>query len=75
MMSLRLRAIIFSALRAAFQLSVFWRIPYLPMGVTASGGLKHDVPWEMGNHEDGYLVGLERLTAAWRRLCAEDEWM
>ena len=34
---------IFAALRAAFQLSVaiLESIPYLPMGVTASGGLKH----------------------------------
>ena len=37
---------IFAALRAAFQLSVaiLESIPYLPMGVTASGGLKHTLP-------------------------------
>ena len=38
---------IFAALRAAFQLSVAIlenTLQYLPMGVTASGGLKHTLP-------------------------------
>ena len=37
---------IFAALRASYQLSVaiLESIPYLPIGVTASGGLKHTLP-------------------------------
>ena len=39
------------------------------------GTLRHDVPWVAGNHEDGYLVGLAKLQAAWRALCDEEEWV
>eukprot|EP00965_Chrysotila_dentata_P193440 6175767-Pleurochrysis_carterae.AAC.1 len=32
----------------------------IDFGVTvpSESRLKHDVPWELGNHEDGYLTGL-----------------
>ena len=36
--------------------------------------LRHDVPWELGNHEDGYLVGLANLRRLWGSLLEADEW-
>lgn len=36
-----------------------------------SGRLKHDVQWERGNHEDGYLIGLDSLQKAWQRVIDE----
>jgi hypothetical protein len=45
-------------------------------------GLRHDVRWELGSREDGYLIGLDSLTALWVRLAgnadadeAERPWM
>ena len=43
--------------------------------VGPEGGLQHDVPWVLGNREDGYMIGLARLTAAWKSLCDDDEWL
>jgi 1D-myo-inositol-triphosphate 3-kinase len=43
----------------------------LDFGLTcpAPGGtLSHDVPWEIGNHEDGYLTGLANLKRLWGRV-------
>ena len=46
----------------------------LDFGLTAPspvGPLRHDVPWQRGNHEDGYLLGLTNMQALWRRLIDE----
>ena len=42
--------------------------------VGPEGGLQHDVPWVLGNREDG-MIGLARLTEAWKSLCDDDEWL
>ena len=34
----------------------------------SSGRLRHDVPWEKGNHEDGYLMGLGNLQRLWPKV-------
>ena len=35
------------------------------------GRLRHDRPWKLGNHEDGYLTGLTNLQRLWRRVLSE----
>ena len=41
----------------------------LDFGITtplADGAeLRHDVPWEEGNHEDGYMTGVTNLSRIW----------
>ena len=34
-------------------------------------GLKHNIGWELGNKEDGYLTGLSCLIRSWRALASE----
>eukprot|EP00756_Hemistasia_phaeocysticola_P045605 Hpha_TRINITY_DN19355_c0_g1::TRINITY_DN19355_c0_g1_i1::g.81102::m.81102/K00911/ITPK; 1D-myo-inositol-triphosphate 3-kinase len=29
-------------------------------------GLRHNIPWELGNREDGFLMGLAAMTRLWR---------
>mmetsp|Transcript_11203 Transcript_11203/g.25103 ORF Transcript_11203/g.25103 Transcript_11203/m.25103 type:complete len:355 (+) Transcript_11203:117-1181(+) len=36
-------------------------------------GLRHDIPWEAGNREDGYLIGLRNLERLWELLISQDE--
>jgi len=50
-----------------------WMIDF---GVTIEHeeALRHDIDWEPGNREDGYLIGLASLIRQWRRLVAEDVW-
>ena len=36
-----------------------------------AGTLRHDVAWKKGNHEDGYLIGLENLQRLWRKVIAD----
>ena len=38
-----------------------------------SGRLRHEVPWKVGNHEDGYLIGLANMRRLWRRMMMELE--
>ncbi len=52
-----------------------WMIDFGITRVGPEGGLQHDVPWVLGNREDGYMIGLARLTAAWKSLCDDDEWL
>ena len=62
---------IFAALRAAFQLSVaiLESIPYLPMGVTASGGLKHTLPTPRRLNQF-YPTELDTQIQTWeRKMC------
>jgi 1D-myo-inositol-triphosphate 3-kinase len=49
----------------------------IDFGVTTpcEAGLKHDTPWVMGNHEDGYLLGLANLIRLWNQLLVEDVWL
>jgi len=51
-----------------------WMIDF---GVTlpCDKALKHNVQWEPGNHEDGYLIGLANLIRLWKRIIAEDTWL
>jgi len=35
--------------------------------------VKHDVAWELGNHEDGYLIGLRNLERLWGAMLEEDQ--
>ena len=35
-------------------------------------GLRHDVPWVVGNREDGYLTGLHNLERFWGLLVADE---
>jgi len=37
-----------------------------------SSGLKHDIAWELGNHEDGYLIGLRNLERLWAEMLGDD---
>jgi len=48
-----------------------WMIDF---NVTSSvdGGIRHDVPWELGNREDGYLTGLSNLERLWGLLIADE---
>eukprot|EP00906_Rhabdomonas_costata_P007787 RCo011142 len=34
--------------------------------------LNHRVAWQVGNHEDGYMFGLDNLIDLWEELCFED---
>eukprot|EP01064_Diplonema_japonicum_P013719 TRINITY_DN21277_c0_g1_i1.p1 TRINITY_DN21277_c0_g1~~TRINITY_DN21277_c0_g1_i1.p1 ORF type:complete len:290 (+),score=47.79 TRINITY_DN21277_c0_g1_i1:86-955(+) len=36
----------------------------LPPGIVTS----HDIPWKEGNHEDGFVTGIENLILIWRSL-------
>ena len=48
----------------------------IDFGVTTpveAPGLRHDVPWEMGNREDGYLTGLTKLSELWHQLASWDD--
>jgi len=50
----------------------------LDFGLTCkapTGPLQHDVPWVLGNHEDGYLTGLVNLRRLWQRLLDENTWL
>ena len=49
----------------------------IDFGVTTphEAGLKHDQPWVMGNHEDGYLLGMASLIRLWNQLLVEDVWL
>ena len=49
----------------------------IDFGVTTphEAGLRHDQPWVMGNHEDGYLLGLANLIRLWNQLLVEDVWL
>ena len=38
------------------------------------GALRHDEPWALGNHEDGYLLGVRNLRRLWQQLLEEDTW-
>ncbi|XP_067938425.1 uncharacterized protein [Watersipora subatra] len=42
----------------------FGKTTPLPAGVT----ITHDQPWERGNHEDGYLTGLDNLIALMKNI-------
>lgn len=49
-----------------------WMIDF---GVTRGGArLKHDVPWVVGNREDGYLIGVRNLIMLLERIVTEDVW-
>jgi len=48
-----------------------WMIDFNITSVCDSG-LKHDVPWEVGNREDGYLIGLVNLERLWGMLISDD---
>ena len=37
--------------------------------------MQHDVPWEPGNHEDGWLIGFNNLVRIWEQLIAADDWL
>lgn len=37
-------------------------------GPSPAGRLKHDVPWQQGNHEDGYMIGVRNLQRLWRKV-------
>ena len=39
------------------------------------GPVRHDVPWERGNHEDGYLIGLSNLQRLFATLVEQDRWL
>jgi len=48
-------------------------VAMIDFGVTSAapgGGLRHDIPWQLGNHEDGYLIGLDNLLRLWSVLAA-----
>ena len=51
-----------------------WMIDFA--GTIAHDGcvLSHETAWELGNHEDGYLIGLGNLRRLWRQLLDEDDW-
>merc|ERR1712107_177209 len=40
--------------------------------VTPETTITHSVAWEYGNHEDGWLVGLESLLSIWREIGEKD---
>ena len=42
----------------------FGKTAEVPPGIQVD----HRTPWEEGNHEDGYLWGLDNLIAMWREL-------
>ena len=49
----------------------------LDFGLTChapNGPLKHDIEWQLGNHEDGYLLGLKNLRRLWETILREDQW-
>ena len=50
-------------------------VSMIDFGVTKAveGGLRHDVAWELGNREDGYLTGLDNLRRLWAQLGAWDD--
>ena len=49
-------------------------IAMIDFGVTTpapASGLQHDVPWEFGNREDGYLTGIRNLARLWGVLASQ----
>ena len=49
----------------------------IDFGVTKpckSGVLQHTIPWVLGNHEDGYLIGLANLVRLWKQMVDEGQW-
>ncbi|XP_065919747.1 inositol-trisphosphate 3-kinase B-like isoform X2 [Dysidea avara] len=42
----------------------FGKTVELPPGISVT----HQLPWTLGNHEDGYLWGLENLISLWKKL-------
>lgn len=52
-------------------------VSMIDFGVTTAapgGSLRHDVPWEAGNHEDGYLTGLANLERLWGEMVSGSTW-
>jgi len=42
----------------------FGKTVELPAGISVT----HRLPWTLGNHEDGYLWGLDNLISLWKKL-------
>lgn len=47
----------------------FAKTHQVPDGVT----IDHRSPWRVGNHEDGYLIGLANLISSFKQLMAEEQ--
>lgn len=43
------------------------------VALTNGTHINHNTPWALGNHEDGYLIGLENLINCWTNLNFEKE--
>ena len=43
------------------------------MAVPQGRRIDHRSAWEVGNHEDGYLIGLANMRRLWRRMMMELE--
>lgn len=48
-----------------------WMIDFGLTVPSPVGQLRHTVPWEYGNHEDGYLFGLANIQRLWGELIKE----
>lgn len=45
-----------------------WMLDFGQAAPSPTGRLRHDVPWQLGNHEDGYLTGVANLRRLWAQL-------